>query len=62
MREYRAGADGFRRLTVEEVAPGLDRITFWERMGCRWVQLGPSELWSRAASLELFDDYEEVKA
>ena len=48
------------RMTVEEVKPGLDRLTFFELMGGRWVQLGPSELWSRAASLELFDGMEEA--
>lgn len=52
--------DSVTKLTVEEVQPGLDRLTFFELMGGRWVQLGPSELWSRAASLELFDGMEEA--
>ena len=56
MKEYIC--NGVTRLTVEEVEPGLDRLTVYELMGGRWVQLGPSELWSRAASIEVIESWE----
>lgn len=49
---------GIHRIVVEEVRAGVDRITFYELMGGRWMQLGESEDWSRAASIEVIDDYE----
>lgn len=56
MKEYIC--NGVTKLTVEEIAPGLDLLTFYEKMGDRWVQLGPSENWSRAASIEVIENYE----
>ena len=49
---------GVHRIEVEEVRAGVDRITFYELMGGRWVRLGEPEDWSRAASMEVIEDYE----
>ena len=45
------------KLTVKEKEPGVDVLTFYELMGGNWVQLGPPESWSRAASLEVIDSF-----
>ena len=37
--------NSYTKLTVEEIRPGMDRLTVFELMGGRWVKLGPSETW-----------------
>ena len=49
MKTYIKGA---HKLTVEEIAPGMDRFTFYEKLGSRWVQMGPAETWRRIARRE----------
>ena len=49
---------GVHRIEVEEVRAGVDRITFYELMGGRWVRLGEPEDWSRVASMEVIEGYE----
>lgn len=51
--------NGRTKLTVKEIKPGVDELTVFELMGDRWVQLGPPEWWTRSASLEVIEAWEE---
>lgn len=44
--------NGMHKMLVEEIGEDAAEVSWHERMGDRWVQLGPAETWSM----------EEVKA
>jgi hypothetical protein len=50
-------ADGLHRWTIEP-SIGYYTFTLYEMMGGRWVQLGPPEVWSSCAAIELLEELE----
>jgi len=56
MREFITDG-GFHKWTVEQKT-GFYVFTLFENMGGRWVQLGPPEVWSSSAALELLEAIE----
>ena len=56
MREFITDG-GFHRWTVENHG-GYYVFTLFEDMGGRWVQLGPPEVWTSCAALEILEALE----
>lgn len=48
---------GLHKWTIEE-KPGYYVFTLYELTADRWIMLGPPEVWSAAAALELLEELE----
>ncbi len=46
--------DGVHKIEIVYTGNGIFKVTYYELMGNRYVQLGPTETWSREAVFDAF--------
>lgn len=44
--------DGIHKVVISEIDETTSRVTFLEKMGGRWVKLGPAEIWNTEDAIE----------